>query len=166
MKRRKKSALPTSAELAPLALAGDVDAILELFDDAGEGDADEADVLLYFWLEVASDFGKSRAARKAERALEDLLESSSLRHDDGQEVTGNVHWDLGLAYLTASDHLPRDDKRALNQLKMARERNFPWTTQGAEKLIKTTRKALDPAARLVFDKVYDGTKPEWSDEDE
>ena len=73
---------------------------------------------------------------------------------------------LGVAYLTATEHLPRDLERASGQLAMARERFYPWTIQGAMKLIAKTSKALDPEARATFDAIYDGTKPSSEGEDD
>ena len=157
----------TPAQLAALALKGDVEALvlaIQPFSDDGSSD-DE----MYKWLEVAASHGPTAKHRKAAESLSsDLLESSSLRYDDDQMATGGAHFELGVAYLTGADGLPRDLTRAAEQLAMAKERYYPWSLQGAEKLLTRTRKPLAADARAVFDRIYDGTKPapaEDSDDD-
>ncbi len=152
---------PTSpAALAKLALAGDVEGLVVAIQPFTRDDS-EADVLMYKWLEVASDFGPTAKHRKAADDLcSDLLESSSLRYDDDQIATGEAHFELGVAYLSGVDGLPRDLTRAAEQLEMAKERYYPWSIQGADKLLAKARKNLPSDARAAFDRIYDGTKPE------
>ncbi len=150
----------TSAQLAALALAGDVEALVVAIrpftDEDGVNDA-----LMYKWLEVAADHGPTAKQRKAAESLSsDLLESSSLRYDDDQMATGEAHFELGVAYLTGADGLPRDLTRAAEHLAMAKERYFPWSIQGADKLLAKSRKNLPSDARAAFDRIYDGTRPE------
>lgn len=153
----------TSAQLAALALKGDVEALVLAIQPFGEeGDSDDE---MYKWLEVAASHGPTAKHRKAAESLSaDLLESSSLRYDDDQMATGGAHFELGVAYLTGADGLPRDLTRAAEQLAMAKERYYPWSIQGADKLLKKTSKALPADARAAFDRIYDGTKPELSDD--
>ncbi|MBA2540247.1 MAG: hypothetical protein H0V17_11470 [Deltaproteobacteria bacterium] len=163
-KGKKKPA--TSAELAALALAGDVEGLVVAIQPFA-GDDGLNDALMYKWLEVASDFGPTAKHRKAADDLSSyLMQSSMLRYDDDQMATGEAHFELGVAYLTAGDGLPRDLTRAADQLEMAKERSYPWSIQGAEKLLAKTRKSLDSEARAAFDRVYDGTRPAPSNGDD
>ena len=73
-----------SEHLVRLAQAGDLDALLARMDDVPEEDRDEA---AYKWLNVAVDFGHA----EADERIADLMEGSSLRFDDDQFLTGNVH---------------------------------------------------------------------------
>ena len=149
----------TSAQLAALALAGDVEGLVVAIRPY-ERDDGINDMLMYKWLEVAADHGPTAKHRKAAESLSsDLLESSSLRYDDDQIATGDAHFELGVAYLTGADGLPRDLTRAADQLEMAKERYFPWSIQGADKLLAKTRKNLPSDARAAFDRIYDGKRP-------
>jgi hypothetical protein len=156
----------TPAQLAALALKGDVEALVLAIQPLTD---DDVAVEMYKWLEVAASHGPTAKHRKAAEALSsDLLEASSLRYDDDSIATGGAHFELGVAYLTGADGLPRDLTRAAEQLAMAKERYYPWSLQGAEKLLTKTRKPLAADARAVFDRIYDGTKPapaEDSDDD-
>src|SRR5215510_11405599 len=97
----------SDSKLLKLARAGKVDEMVRLFDlnkdgsdedygdddDADYDDGDfaavqEADEHLYKWLQVAADFGHKK---KADKATIDLLETSSLHHDDYQLVVGLTH---------------------------------------------------------------------------
>ena len=152
----------TSAQLAALAIKGDVESLVVAIQPFTDGAADDE---MYKWLEVAASHGPTAKHRKAAEELSsDLLESSSLRYDDDQLATGTAHFELGVAYLTGADGLPRDLTRAADQLAMAKQRYYPWSLQGAEKLLTKTRKPLASDARAVFDRIYDGTKPSPSDD--
>jgi hypothetical protein len=95
---------PRTLDLGGLARKGDVETLLRISDgDAGS----DRDVVAYRWLCVAADFGH----RKAEGALEDLLETSSLRDDDGSRVAA-VHRELAAAYARGKGGLPRDALKA------------------------------------------------------
>jgi len=152
---------PTKNELAALAMAGDLEALDEIFDAAYGGDEDDDDGYdaapeLYKWLLVAADLAPTAKQRKAaDEGSRDLCESTSLRYDDDQILTGNAHWDVAIAYLTGADGLPRDLSRARSQLAEAKERNYPYVINGAVKILAATRKALDPEALAVFDTVFD-----------
>ncbi len=160
---KAKSKTLTSAQLAALALKGDLEAlVLAIQPFKEDGDSDDE---MYKWLEVAASHGPTAKHRKAAESLSaDLLECSSLRYDDDQLTTGGVHFELGVAYLTGAEGLPRDLTRGAEQLAMAKERYYPWSIQGGDKLLKQTSKALPADARAVFDRIYDGSKPEPSDD--
>jgi TPR repeat protein len=136
-----------SEHLVRLAQAGDLDALLARMDDVPEEDRDEA---AYKWLNVAVDFGHA----EADERIADLMEGSSLRFDDDQFLTGNAHWELGLAYLTAGDSLPRDLGKAAIHLEAARDCGYPMSVEAGDEMIFDARKQLDQEAREVFDSIY------------
>ncbi len=159
---KSKAKKLTSAQLAALALKGDVEALVVAIQPFTDGASDDE---MYKWLEVAASHGPTAKHRKAAESLSsDLRESSSLRYDDDQLATGGAHFELGVAYLTGADGLPRDLTRAAEQLTMAKKRHYPWSLQGAEKLLTETRKPLATDGRAVFDRIYDGTKPSPADD--
>jgi hypothetical protein len=135
--------------LAALAMRGDINVLFGLMDGVAES---ERDALAYKWLSVASDFGHT----DADDMMDDLQEASSLRYDDDQLETGNAHWELGLAYLTGTDGLPRDLDKARSQLASARERNYPMSVQESDQMMTKARARLAPDALTVFDGVYAG----------
>lgn len=118
-------------------------------------DKDTRDTTAYKWLSVASDFGHE----EADDVIDDLLESSSLRYDDNQFLTGSAHWELGLAYLAGKDGLPRDLEKARAQLADAKERGFPMSVQETDTMLVHARATLAPDALAVFDAVYEGASP-------
>ena len=138
------------AQFAELAMAGKTRELLNLLVHVPEDDRDET---AYKWLVVASDFGHE----DADDVIGDLLEGSSLRYDDDQFVTGNAHWELGLAYLTAGEHLPRDLEKARTQLVSALERGYPMSVQESDAMLAQARTRLAPDALAIFDAVYDGS---------
>jgi hypothetical protein len=140
---------PTTEHLAKLAMAGDLDVLLGLMDGVPETDRDAT---AYKWLAVASDFGHE----DADEILGDLQESSSLRYDDDHFVSGNAHWEIGLAYLTASDGLPRDLDKARSQLASAKESHYPMSVQESDTMQAQARARLAPDALAIFDAVYAG----------
>lgn len=79
------------------------------------------------------------------------MQLSSLRYDDDQALTGEAHFELGVAYATASEGLPRDLARARAHFEQAHERHYPGA---GSKLIASTAKRLDAATRAVFDAVF------------
>jgi TPR repeat protein len=141
---------PTSEQLAQLAKAGDLQLLFGLMDGSADSNRD---VLAYKWLAVASDFGHE----EADDMIGDLLEASSLRYDDDQFETGNAHWELGLAYLTGTEGLPKDLEKARAHLADAKERQYPMSVQESETMLVQARARLEPEALAVFDLVYDGS---------
>src|SRR6478609_6241780 len=105
-------ATPSAKKLLAWAKKGDVDALLELCDVAQGGEDDEeagdgeGDQLAYKWLLVAEDFGHEKAGK----AADDMLEWSSFRYDDGALLRGLIALELGQAYLSGADGLPKDEK--------------------------------------------------------
>ena len=136
-----------SEHLVKLAQAGDLDALLARMDDVPEEDRDEA---AYKWLNVAVDFGHG----EADERIADLMEGSSLRFDDDQFLTGNAHWELGLAYLTGGDSLPCDLVKAATHLEAARDCGYPMSIEEGDEMIFDARKQLSGNARATFDAVY------------
>jgi hypothetical protein len=137
----------TAPHLAALAMRGDINVLFGLMDGVVES---ERDALAYKWLSVASDFGHS----DADDMMDDMQETSSLRYDDDQLETGNAHWELGLAYLTGTEGLPRDLEKARSQLQNARERNYPMSVQESDQMMTQARARLAPDALVIFDGVY------------
>lgn len=70
---------------------------------------------LYKRLCVALDEGDE----DAEEEIDDLMEWSSLRHDDSQFEVAAAHWELGAAYLEGTSDLPRDMTLAAKHLAQA-----------------------------------------------
>jgi hypothetical protein len=138
---------PTGRQLLALAREGDLEPLLHLCDIDGDG---EGDILAYKWLNVASDFGHV----EADDMIDDVMEVSSLRYDDDSSVTGGVHFDLGVAYLTGGDGLPLDLDLGQSHLAHAVECRYPAGIQGGDELVAQARAALTGAARAVFDGVY------------
>jgi TPR repeat protein len=136
-----------SEHLVKLAQAGDLDALLARMEDVPEEDRDEA---AYKWLNVAVDFGHG----DADELIADLMEGSSLRFDDDQFLTGNAHWELGLAYLTAGDSLPKDLAKATTHLQAARDCGYPMSVETGDEMILDARHKLGGDARMAFDAVY------------
>ena len=136
-----------SEHLVKLAQAGDLDALLARMDDVPEEDLDEA---AYKWLNVAVDFGHDEAKER----IADLLEGSSLRFDDDGFLTGNAHWELGLAYLTGGEGLPRDLVKAGTHVESAWGYGYPMSVETGDEMIADARKQLAGDARAVFDAVY------------
>ena len=149
---------PSSDQLARMAIAGDIEGLFGLMDGEPDGDRD---VLAYKWLAVASDFGHE----EADDAIDDLLEASSLRFDDDQFLTGNAHWELGLAYLGGRDGLPRDLDRAREQLLAAQDRHYPVSIADGDKMLADLRRGLPADALAVVDAIYDGRPTDEDDED-
>ena len=141
--------VPSIAQLAAVAMAGDLPKLMGLMNNIPEDDRDQT---AYKWLAVASDFGNE----DAEDVMGDLLEATSLRFDDDQLLTGNAHWELGVAYLTGTDGLPRDLEKAAAQLASAHERGSPMSVQESDAMLASTRARLAPDALAVFDAVYGG----------
>jgi hypothetical protein len=138
-----------TTRLSGLARDGDLDGILEL---AGADPAGDPDIVAYHWLTVASDFGHE----EADDLIDDLLESSSLRYDDDNAVTGHVHFELAVAYLTGTDGLPVDHDLGRRHVAEMRELNFPATIQEGDTLVADARAAMDPKARAAWDEAIAG----------
>ncbi|MEO6775759.1 MAG: hypothetical protein ABI467_22555 [Kofleriaceae bacterium] len=136
-----------SEHLVKLAQTGDLDALLARMDDVPEEDRDET---AYKWLHVAVDFGHA----EADERIADLMEGSSLRFDDEQIVTGNAHWELGLAYLTGGESLPRELDKATMHLEAARASGYPMSIESGDEMIADARMRLSRDARAAFDAVY------------
>ena len=108
---------PAAPQTAPathadLARKGDLDAIMSLSNNSPGG---WEDAQAYKWLVAAEDFGHKGATAK----IADLLEISSLRYDDGNMLTGHMHYELALAYLTGGDGLPLDLAKARKNLALS-----------------------------------------------
>lgn len=108
-----KKKVASEDTLLALARDGKVDAIVEVCDLDTASDNDR---LVYKWLCAASDFGH---AEKANAAIDDIMEWSSLRYDDDQYETSSAHWELAAAYLEGTDGLPRDLTLAKQHLEQA-----------------------------------------------
>jgi hypothetical protein len=148
----------TAEQLAPLALAGDVDGIDKLLDDGAYaeayGDYDLAS-LFYKWLLVAADFAKTARKREAaEDASNNLWHNSALHHDDNYFAAAEAHWEIGIAYLKATEGLPRNLERARRELAQAKLQKWPYAMSDAREVLAAARKDLDPEALAVFDRVY------------
>lgn len=129
---------------AKLAKAGDVDGLMDLADgDDGDGEA-------YKWLQAAVDFGHEEAQER----IDDLLSNSSLHDDDDQFVTGNAHLELGMAYSTGSEGLPKDLDLAKRHFKQAVECGYPDSVTGSEEILRDMREKLDGEALKVFSAIF------------
>ncbi len=129
---------------AKLAKAGELEELMEL------ADGDEGDAEAYKWLSVAVDFGHE----DAEALIEDLLGGGPLHDDDDQLVTGNAHLELGVAYLTGAEGLPKDLTRAALHLEKAQECGYPDSVSGGDEMLRDLRENLGPDALEVFEAVY------------
>jgi hypothetical protein len=127
---------------AQLAKDGNIAAIMAFSDQNPKG---EGDAKAYKWLVVARDYGY----RRADTAMADLLEISSLRYDDDSLVVSQIHYELGLAYLTGSDGLPKDFKKAQRNLRASLPGIYDVTVD-----IASDREQLAGEARAVFDSVF------------
>lgn len=127
---------------AKLAIDGNIAAIIAFsdFDPKGVGDAKA-----YKWLVVAQDFGH----RHADDAIADLMEISSLRYDDDGLVVGEIHYDLGVAYLTGADGLPKDFNKARMNLRASLP-SLGYVTRD----IEADRNRLAGEARSIFDAFF------------
>ncbi|MFC5003686.1 hypothetical protein ACFPIJ_38420 [Dactylosporangium cerinum] len=136
---------PTARQLLTLARAGDLEPILHLCDLDGDGD-----VLADKWLTVAADFGHD----DADDLIDDALQVSSLRYDDDGSLTGEVHFELGVAYLTGGDGLPVDPELSRRHLTAAADARYPAGIQGGDDVVEHTRAALTGGDRSLFDEIY------------
>ena len=152
-----------------LARTGDLEELMELVyasaaqDDGDDADADDddeegvgeedGDALAYKWLCIAIDFGRP----EAEDMLETLLETSDLRYDDDQFITGSVHLELGMAYLLGGDGLAKDMDKARAHLQEADDRGYPASLEDGTELLIELRTPLTGPARAVFDEIYPPT---------
>jgi hypothetical protein len=121
------------SERAKAAIAGDLAVLGKLVDSERE---------TYRWFSVASDFGHA----DADERLAELREAFG---DDHR--LGEIHFELGLGYLTGSDGLPVDHDKARSQLASAKERDF---TDDASTL-QRARGRLKGDELAVFDAVYE-----------
>jgi hypothetical protein len=126
---------------ADLARKGNLDAIMALSNNS-PGSWEDAQA--YKWLVAAEDFGHKGATAK----IADLLEISSLRYDDGNMLTGHMHYELALAYLTGGDDLPLDLAKARKNLALSLE-----GIQNIELDFASDRKKLSGDALRVFDEL-------------
>jgi hypothetical protein len=142
---------PSAKKLLAWAKKGDVDSLLALCsaavseeDDDAEVDS-EGDETAYKWLLVAGDFGH----KKATNAASDMLEWSSLRYDDGALLQGLIELELGQAYLSGADGLPKDDAKARKHLAEAKKHEVHKTTDAA-KGFPAFRKKIGAARAKIF----------------
>lgn len=147
---------PSEKQLLAWAKKGDVDSLLGLCsppggdDDDDDDDVDtEGDETAYKWLLVAGDFGHAKAAK----AADDTLEWSSLRYDDGALLQGLIHLELGQAYLSGADGLPKDEKKARKHLERAKKLKVHETTD-AEKDFPKFRKKVGAAGANIFSEYF------------
>ena len=129
---------------AKLAQAGDIDALMDL------ADGDEGDIEAYKWLQVAVDFGHDEASEK----LEDLMSGSSLHDDDDQTLAGNAHLELGMAYASGSEGLPKDLKLAVQHFESAVECGYPDSVTGGDEILRDFRETLEGDALAAFESVF------------
>ena len=131
---------PSAKKLLAWAKKGDVDALLELCDlgtdDEDEGGDSDGDETAYKWLLVATDFGFKKAAR----AADDMLAWSSFKFDDGALVQGLIHLELGQAYLSGAEGLPKDDEKARAHLERAKKLEVHKTTDATKDFPKFRKK--------------------------
>jgi len=145
---------PSEKTLVAWAKKGDVDSLLGLCSPPG-GDEDDDDVdtegdeTAYKWLLVAADFGHEKAGK----AADDMLEWSSLRYDDGALLQGLIHLELGQAYLSGDDALPRDEKKARKHLERAKKLAVDKTTD-AEKDFPKFRKKVGAENAKIFSEYF------------
>lgn len=145
-----------------LAERGDVDGILDLagaylnddedYDDEDDESA-EGDDLAYKWLLISSDFGH----KKAGEAADDMLESSSLRYDDGQMRIGLIHLEIAEQYLSGKEILPANIAHAKRHLAIAKKLEVHKTTNVA-KDFNAIRRRLPTEAQVVFNSFFPPTK--------
>lgn len=128
-----------TATHADLARKGDLDALMALSTHSPEG---WEDAQAYKWLVAAEDFGHTAATAK----ILELLEVSSLRYDDGNMLTGHMHYELAMAYLTGEDGLPLDLAKARKNLALSRE-----GIQNIDLDFEADRKKLRGDALRVYD---------------
>jgi hypothetical protein len=139
----------TDADLLSLARNGDLAAIMKItghhaypdgyYDRGPETDGDKD---AYKWMLVTRDFGHT----KSNAVIDDLLELSSLRYDDGKLVTSHISYELGLAYLMGTNGLPTDYSKADQHL-----RNGFAGVSGLDIDLELDREKLTGRAREVFD---------------
>jgi hypothetical protein len=150
---------PSAKKLLAWAKEGDVDSLLGLRsaavseeDDDAEVDS-EGDETAYKWLLVAADFGHKKAAS----AASDMLEWSSLRYDDGALLQGLIRLELGQAYLSGADGLPKDDKKARKHLAEAKKLEVHKTTDAA-KGFPAFRKKVGAERAKIFSEYFPDKK--------
>ena len=148
-------ATPSVKKLLGWAKKGDVDALLALCSAAVSDEDEDAEVdtegdeTAYKWLLVAADFGHKKAASSAD----DMLEWSSLRYDDGALLQGLIHLELGQAYLSGADGLPKDEKKARSHLAFAKKLKVHDTTDAAKDFPKF-RKKVGVASAKIFSEYF------------
>jgi hypothetical protein len=126
--------------LSERARAGDLDGLMALLDLADPG------MLAYKWLQVASDFGHDEADDLIDAVLESLLHT-----DDDDFVTGQAHFELGVAYLTGGHGLPVDHSRGREHLTEMVRRRYPDHVEGGDAMLAEARSKMAPEAQRVFD---------------
>ena len=113
-------------------------------------DGEEGDVEAYKWLLAAVDFGHGDAAEK----LDELMSGSSMQDDDDQSVAGNAHLELGMAYATGGDSLPKDLKLAVQHFEEAVECGYPDSVTGGDEILRDARETLDGDSLEAFESVF------------
>jgi hypothetical protein len=129
--------------LSALARAGLLDDLMELVDAHPSEDPDE---IAYKWLNVAADFGSEDAVEMIDAVLDGALHA-----DDDNYVTGHVHFELAVAYLTGTEGLPTDHDKGRKHIHEMLSRHYPSTVQGGADLLSEAREKMEPAGRAVFD---------------
>ena len=146
----------TDTRYLTFARKGDLAAIMKAtgHNDYPEGYADrgpetEGDADAYKWMLIAEDFGHA----EAKNVVDNLLGLSSLRYDDGGLVTGQIHYDLGLDYLSGLNGLPTDFAQAKKHL----HKGFAGVS-GTNRDLELDRNKLTGLAREVFDSAIPAQK--------
>lgn len=146
----------TDTQYLAFARKGDLAAIMKATGHNGypegyldRGPETEGDADAYKWMLVAADFGHA----EAKNVVDNLLELSSLRYDDGSLVTGQIQYDLGLDYLSGLNGLPTDFTKAKKHLR----KGFAGVS-GTNRDLELDRNKLKGRAREVFDSVIPAQK--------
>ncbi|KOG55751.1 hypothetical protein ADK75_10110 [Streptomyces virginiae] len=110
----------------------------------------DLDSLTYKLLNVAADFGHL----EADALIDNILDSSSLVFDYDRSAQGNVHFDLGVAYLRGTDGLPVDLERSRSHLELSHECQWPLRLKQGEGILNDVRTILSASQLALFKKIY------------
>lgn len=108
MKRKKEA----SKSPAKDARNGNLDSLYSIM-DCNSLTTNDRDA--YKWLWAAKDF----SSKKVDLIISDLIEVSSLRHDDDGYERALAHWELAIDYLEGGEGLPIDFEYAKKHLRIA-----------------------------------------------
>jgi hypothetical protein len=119
---------PSTRDIFALASTGKLDRLLEVLGDA-------APETIYYWLQVATDFGHD--------AADDMLVTLE-EHQLDPEHAESLRCDLAAGYLTG-DGLPVDFDKAAAYFE---------SLEGDAALIERLRREIDPSLRARFDAAF------------